>query len=163
MFQPPLKKKPVSFFKLQYSLSKGKDCLYVLIACIGAIGTGIAMPLFAIIFGGTINGLRPEEQANPDSFKDTINDLCLKFVYIGLGMWASGFINLTFWNYNGKTIAKRIKKRYFRTIMLQEQGYFDQCNTYEFATKIQSQIKTIEQGVNNYLNNFRLEIKSETL
>jgi hypothetical protein len=34
--------------------------------------------------------------------------------------------------------------------MKQEQGYFDQSNAYEFATKVQYQTKIIENGVINY-------------
>jgi hypothetical protein len=62
---------------------------------------------------------------------------------------------ISLFSYNGRVLSQRIKKKYFKLIMLQEQGYFDQCNTYEFATKIQAQVKSIENGVNinfNYIS-----------
>ena len=39
------------------------------------------------------------------------------------------------------------KKRYFRTIFSQEQGWFDSTNIFVFASKIQSQIENIEMGI----------------
>ena len=40
------------------------------------------------------------------------------------------------------------KKRYFSTILSQEQGWFDSVNVFEFSTKIQAQIEYLELGLN---------------
>ena len=39
------------------------------------------------------------------------------------------------------------KKKYFRAILSQEQGWFDLCNVFEFASKIQAQLEYIELGL----------------
>ena len=109
------------------------------------------MPLFAVIFGGSINSFGSQGSTNPEAFIDDIKGLCLKFLYVGLGMWVAGFLMIWLWTYNGRTIAKRVKKSYFKLLMEQEQGYFDMRNTYEFATNIQTQVKTIEMGVRIFL------------
>ena len=150
-------KKAASFFELQYTLLKRFDYLVITFAMVGSIGTGIAMPLFSIIFGGSINAFGGGDgSVNPDQFIEDIRSLCLKFLYVGLGMWLAGFIMIWLWNFNGRTIAKRIKKNYFKLLMKQEQAYFDQKDTFQFATKIQTQVKSIEMGVRKYkikLNN----------
>ena len=139
--------KAVSFFKLQYSEMKKYDFFVLIFAILGSFGAAIAMPLFAVIFGGTINQLGPANSIDAYAFLLNMEKQCLNFLYVGLGMWFAGFIMIWLWSFNGRVITRRIKNHYFRLLLLQEQGYFDQTNTYEFATKIQSQIKIIETGV----------------
>ena len=40
-----------------------------------------------------------------------------------------------------------LKEKYIARILMQEQGWFDQNNAYEFATKVQVQLEQIELGV----------------
>ena len=40
-----------------------------------------------------------------------------------------------------------MKKHYFRLILKQEQGWFDDNNVYEIATKVQAQLEQIEMGI----------------
>ena len=40
-----------------------------------------------------------------------------------------------------------LKEKYFARILMQEQGWFDQNNPFEFATKVQVQLEQIELGV----------------
>ena len=140
-------KKAASFFQLQYSMLKPFDKMVIFFGTIGSIGMGLTMPLFSVIFGGTINTFGSQSTTNGEVFIDDIRSLCLKFMYVGLGMWAAGYLMIWLWGYNGRIISKRIKKNYFRLLMNQEQGYFDDKDTYQFATKIQAQVKTIEMGV----------------
>ena len=44
-----------------------------------------------------------------------------------------------------------LKENYFSTILKQEQGWFDENNAYEFATKIQTQIEQVDMGVGDKL------------
>ena len=44
------------------------------------------------------------------------------------------------------------KRKYFRTILSQELGWFDSTNVFEFASKIQSQLEFIEFGIGEWLN-----------
>ena len=40
-----------------------------------------------------------------------------------------------------------LKEKYFALILKQEQGWFDENNAYEFATKVQAQLEQISMGV----------------
>jgi ATP-binding cassette subfamily B (MDR/TAP) protein 1 len=143
----PNHKKAASFFQLQYSMLKPFDKMVIFFGTIGSIGKGLTEPLFSVIFGDTINTFGAQSTTDQETFIEDIRSLCLKFFYVGLGMWAAGYLMIWLWAYNGRVIAKRIKKNYFRLLMNQEQGYFDDKDTYQFATKIQAQVKTIEMGV----------------
>ncbi len=142
-------KKAASFWQLQYTFSKGfKDAFIVTVAIIGSIGMGLSMPLFSIVFGGTVNSFGSTAGPfNREAFIEDIRKMALNFLYVGLGIFASGFMMIWLWSLNGKTTAKRIKKEYLKLLMRQEQAFFDLVKPFEFATKIQSQVKTIEMGV----------------
>ena len=140
-------KKAASFFQLQYQMSTSCDNIIMIIALLGSLGMGISMPLFSVVFGGSINTFGTVNASGNETFISDISSLCAKFVYVGLGIWASGYIMIWLWGYNGRVIAKRIKERYFELLLSQEQGWYDQQNVNEFSTKIQTQVKTVEIGV----------------
>jgi ATP-binding cassette subfamily B (MDR/TAP) protein 1 len=132
---------------LQFSLAKKFDIFIIIIGIISSLGLAISMPLFSILFGGTLNNLG----SNPVGLFESIKELCLKFVYVGLGMFVAGTLMICCWSYSGRRIANYIKEEYFSIIMRQEQGWFDQQEVFEFSTRIQNQTKIIENGVNiNY-------------
>jgi hypothetical protein len=139
--------KAASFFQLQYALSTTCDNVIMIIALLGSLGMGISMPLFSVIFGGSINTFGTLNTKGNEAFLSDISSLCLKFVFVGLGIWFASYLMIWLWGYNGRVIAKRIKERYFELLMSQEQGWFDAQNVNEFSTKIQTQVKTIEMGV----------------
>jgi|LauGreDrversion4_2_1035121.scaffolds.fasta_scaffold660566_1 ATP-binding cassette subfamily B (MDR/TAP) protein 1 len=139
--------KAASFFQLQYALSTPCDNVIMIIALLGSLGMGISMPLFSVIFGGSINTFGTLNTKGNETFLSDISSLCLKFVYVGLGIWFASYLMIWLWGYNGRVIAKRIKEKYFELLMSQEQGWFDAQNVNEFSTKIQTQVKTIEMGV----------------
>ncbi len=136
-------KNSVSYFKLQFSLAKKFDIFIIFIGFLSSLGLSISMPLFSILFGETLNNLG----SDPLKLFESIKDLCLQFVYVGLGMFAAGALMICCWSYSGRRIANCIKEEYFSIIMRQEQGWFDQQEVFEFSTRIQNQTKIIENGV----------------
>jgi ATP-binding cassette subfamily B (MDR/TAP) protein 1 len=138
--------KAVSFFKLQFFETNISQKIIIFIAIIGSLASGLSMPLFAILLGRTINNLGAL-MTGQESMINTITELSKIFVYVGLGIAVASFTMVWLWMYIGQLIVKRIKEEYFRKIMMQEQGWFDSSNPYEFTTKIKSQTHSIEIGV----------------
>ena len=68
-------------------------------------------------------------------------------LYIGTGMFFAFFLNKFMWNYSGLRQMHHLKEKYFALILKQEQGWFDENNAYEFATKVQAQLEQISMGV----------------
>jgi hypothetical protein len=149
-------KKPVSFFTLLYSETSCTDRIIMVFGLIGAMGAGCSFPLFSYLFGNVINNLGPKNNYI-DAFVSNVSELCLQFLYVAFGVWAAGTLMIWLWTYSGRVIVKRIKSEYIRLIMLQEQSWFDECDTYQFSTKIQSQCTIIENGVNNHLTLARVK------
>jgi len=84
--------------------------------------------------------------------------MVIKFVIVAVCMFITNFMNSTFWIYTSIKNLANLKKEYFRTIMKQEQGWFDQNNPYQFSTMVQSQIKTIEAGLGDKLGNVLMSV-----
>ena len=70
-----------------------------------------------------------------------------KLLYIGTGMFFANFLANFFWKYSSLRQLFILKESYFSTILKQEQGWFDENNAYEFATKVQAQLEQIELGL----------------
>ena len=140
---------PVSYFRLQYACSENTDYLFLIIGVLGSIGMGISMPIFSLIFGRTINNFGPSNDSN--DFVQRINTMVLNFIYCAIGVFISSGLMITMFSMVGKRIVIKLKKKYFETIMKQEQGFFDKANPYRYSTKVQSQMAVIEKGVNFYL------------
>jgi ABC-type multidrug transport system fused ATPase/permease subunit len=51
------------------------------------------------------------------------------------------------WDYSSLRQMLWMKINYFYLILRQEQGWFDENNIYEFATKVQAQLEQIEMGI----------------
>lgn len=140
----------VSYFKLQFGISGYKENIYFIFCVIGGIAMGASFPLFSLIFGDALNNVSIDDY---DALVDKMGDLAVKFVYVGLGMGVGTCFNGLFSELNNQEITKKMKKLYFETLLKQEQGFFDKKNCFEYATKVQTQIKAVNQGLGNKVGN----------
>jgi ABC-type bacteriocin/lantibiotic exporter with double-glycine peptidase domain len=106
------------------------------------------MPMISLLLGNAINNFSPN--ISKADLTPRIHDLVIRFILAGIGIFVGSFMMVFFWSIVGRRLIIKINEEYFRILMKQEQGYFDQSNAYEFATKVQYQTKIIENGVINY-------------
>ena len=147
--------KPITIWKLLSHLSEHLDVFCMFIGMLGSFGSGVSLPIVAWISG---NAFSSAGEANPSNFssffefamkmqkglEDSLMDQVYKNLYIGFGMFASHFLMISMWNLSGQRQVYCLKRKYFSTILNQEQGWFDQHNTFEFATKVQAQLEQVE-------------------
>ncbi len=137
-----------SFFKLQYynpdSSNNNNPTWILVLASFTSAFSGVFLPAFSFLFGQTLNKLRHDKTID---FMSVIIDLCYKYLILGGILFLTSFAMTFLWNMIGKNLATAIKSMYFKTILKQEQEYFDSVNTHEYCTKIQNQIKIIETGL----------------
>jgi len=138
----------VSYFTL-FSFASPFDLLLLFIACISAIVSGAAMPLFTLIFGNLtqifsdfiVNG------SSPDEFQRSVDHNTLYFLYLGIGMGITTYIH-TFLNADrGEVIAARFRKRYLKAVLRQNIGYFDHIGAGEVTSRVTSDITLIQDGI----------------
>jgi ATP-binding cassette subfamily B (MDR/TAP) protein 1 len=143
----------VSYFQLQYKFANKKDMILLVFAVLGSLIAGLSMPFIALLLGNAINNFGPGiEEQGPDKLNEAVSKLAVIYMLVGLGIFLGSFMMVFFWTCVGKRLINKINEEYLRVIMKQEQGWFEKSNPYEFATKMQSQIKTIENGVKFFLN-----------
>ena len=150
----------ISPMKLYCHLSTSTEVILMIFGMIGSCGSGIAGPLMSYLFGDMINsftdtqGMSSEGEVEyqqyyifMNEFQKTIDKMVRKFLYIGAGMFVANFLSQFMWAYSSLRQIHNLKESYFATILKQEQGWFDENNAYEFATKVQAQLEQIELGV----------------
>ena len=152
-------KKDISPIKLICHLSGKVEIVLMILGIIGSLGSGVSGHLMTYLFGDMLGDFSEFTstdltQIPPDvaeklmsAFKETVDDMVKKLLYIGVGSFASGFLMHSMWNYVGLRQIYHLKEKYFFHILRQEQGWFDSNNAFEFATKVQAQLDQIELGM----------------
>ena len=147
------KEKDVSLFHIYNHLAEPIDYFYMVLAIIGSIGAGIAMPIMSYLSADLMSnvGNTSEYADDPvkllEKVKDTFNTQIKRFFIIGAIMFLANFLSICFWTLIGSRMCHRLKRNYFTVMLSQEQGWFDANNAFEFATKVQAQLEQVEMGI----------------
>ena len=151
------KKQSVSIFKLLYHLSGKLEIFLMIIGTISTIFSGCQYSLWGYIFGDTVNEITniididklPEDEFNKelDKIETKVNKLVIYFLILAALTFISNFLMVSLWGYTALRQIHKLKQKYFILILEQEQSWFDENNTYEFSTKVQSQLEQIEFGL----------------
>ena len=151
--------KNVSVFRLYFHLSGPLEYFLMIMGFIGSIATGASNPIMAYLTGSTTSEASSGTQTNIDSmddeqkklffaeFKKNMDKKVREFMIYGAASFVAAFMSNYFWEYASLRQMHHLKEKYFARILMQEQGWFDQNNAYEFATKVQVQLEQIELGV----------------
>ena len=151
--------KNVSVFRLYFHLSGPFEYFLMIMGFIGSIATGASNPIMAYLTGSTTSEASSGTQTNIDSmddeqkkvffaeFKKNLDKKVREFMIYGAASFVAAFMSNYFWEYASLRQMHHLKEKYFARILMQEQGWFDQNNAYEFATKVQVQLEQIELGV----------------
>ena len=151
--------KDVSVFRLYFHLSEPLEYFLMIFGFIGSVAAGAANPVMAYLTGSTTSEASSGTQGNIDSmseeekktffaeFETSMDKKVREFMYYGIAAFVATFMSNFFWEYASLRQMHHLKEKYFARILMQEQGWFDQNNAYEFATKVQVQLEQIELGV----------------
>ncbi|RHY66966.1 hypothetical protein DYB30_007552 [Aphanomyces astaci] len=152
--EPPKKLAPLS--KL-FQYADATDVWLILLGSICAAGAGFSQPLQILLFGNILNSFNPPPsnlvltQAELDvlnaQMSKGINEIALKFVWVGLGVMVCGFGQVACWSITASRQGKRIKQEYIQAILRQEIGWFDVNNPMELATKVADTTLIIQDGI----------------
>ncbi|CAL9767746.1 unnamed protein product [Musa acuminata subsp. burmannicoides] len=111
----------VAFYKL-LSFADAWDTVLMTTGTIGAIGSGLAMPIMTFIFAEVINIFGV---ADRESIVREVSKVVLKFVYLAAGSGIASFLQVACWMITGERQATRIRGLYLKAILRQEIGFFD--------------------------------------
>ena len=166
-------KKRISIFKLYFHISGTLEIILSVIAIIMTIGAGCSNAIMNWIFGDSSNSFTMATEIDvikeflpkdifdilfeyimEDEIEPIINKKINQFLIIGAVMFVCNFLMMFLWSYLALRQVHWLKNNYFRIILNQEQGWFDENNAFEFATKVQAQLEQIELGLGDRLGQF---------
>ena len=149
--------KSISIFKLICHLSGKLEIFLMIIGTLFTIFSGCQYSIWGFVFGDTINELTnvidldnlPDEEYKKEieQIEITINQLVFYFIILASFTFISNFLMVFLWGYTALRQIHKLKQNYFSLILNQEQSWFDENNSYEFSTKVQSQLEQIELGL----------------
>ena len=173
-------KQEISIFRLLCHISQPLEIVLMIFAIIFSITSGCSNALITLLLGDSSNTLSLateleslEEILGTEIYnfihemvmeiaEPIINDYLKKFWIIGASMAVSNFLMMFLWSYVSLKQIHWMKINYFRLILNQEQGWFDQNNAFEFATNVQAQLETIEMGIGDRIGQF-IEMLTEVI
>ena len=166
-------KKHISIFKLYCHISGTLEIILSVIAIIMTLGAGGANAAMNWIFGESANSFSLAAQIGvikeifgkelfdivfnfimEEKVEPLINDQIRDYLIIGAVMFVCNFLMMFLWSYLALRQLHWLKNNYFKIILKQEQGWFDENNAFEFATKVQAQLEQIELGLGDRLGQF---------
>ena len=166
-------KKHISIFKLYCHISGTLEIILSVIAIIMTLGAGGANAAMNWIFGESANSFSLAAQIGvikeifgkelfdivfnfimEKKVEPLINDQIKDYLIIGAVMFVCNFLMMFLWSYLALRQLHWLKNNYFKIILKQEQGWFDENNAFEFATKVQAQLEQIELGLGDRLGQF---------
>ena len=157
------KKQSIPICRIYSHLFEPIDWFFLLLALIGSIGSGVAMPLMSFLTSEVYSdvGNTSEQRYSADSIanmietvKETMDDQIKKQLMYGGISFVCNFFSICFWSLIGSRCSYNMKKKYFSIILAQEQGWFDANNAFEFATKVQAQLEQVEAGIGDRIGLF---------
>ena len=166
-------KKHISIFKLYCHISGTLEIILSVIAIIMTLGAGGANAAMNWIFGESANSFSLAAQIGvikeifgkelfdivfnfimEEKVEPLINNQIKDYLIIGAVMFVCNFLMMFLWSYLALRQLHWLKNNYFKIILKQEQGWFDENNAFEFATKVQAQLEQIELGLGDRLGQF---------
>ncbi|KAG6699880.1 hypothetical protein I3842_08G084200 [Carya illinoinensis] len=138
--------KTVPFLKL-FSFADSTDVFLMIAGTMGAIGNGLGLPLITVFFGEMINSLGRTTDIVP-----LVSKVCLKIVYLGIGVGAGGFIQVACWMITGERQTARIRGLYLKAILRQDVAFFDnETNTGEVVGRMYGDTVLIQDAMGEKL------------
>ena len=162
------KAQSVSIFKIIYHLSGKLEIFFMIFGTLCTAFSGCTNALWGLIIGNISNELTiiigvddlPMEEyiKKINEVNEPVNKLILYFFLLGMFTFIANFFMLFLWGYSAMRQMNNLKIKYFELILNQDQNWFDENNSYEFSTKIQSQLEQIELGLGDRFSQIILMI-----
>ncbi|KAH8602394.1 P-loop containing nucleoside triphosphate hydrolase protein [Bisporella sp. PMI_857] len=132
-----------------YRYSTTNDIIIMVISAICSIAAGAALPLMTVVFGqlaGEFNGFFQGTKSQSE-LSDTIVDMVLYFVYIGIAEFVTVYISTVGFIYVGEHISGKIRAHYLEACMRQNIGFFDKLGSGEVTTRITADTNLVQDGI----------------
>src|SRR5690606_5694226 len=104
----------VNFGTILLTQADGTDKMLMALGFGMAFLNGLGLPSFTFLYGNIINAFADEK-----NMLDSVRDLALILIYIGLAIWASSYIYFTCSMILAERLGKKTRVAYLRAILNQ--------------------------------------------
>ncbi|AQK44047.1 ABC transporter B family member 19 [Zea mays] len=151
-----VKKRPeqsVAFHEL-FGFADPLDWLLMAAGSAGAVVHGAAMPVFFLLFGELVNGFG-KNQHNLRRMTDEVSKYSLYFVYLGLVVCASSYLEIACWMYTGERQVGALRRRYLEAVLRQDVGFFDtDARTGDVVFSVSTDTLLVQDAIGEKVGNF---------
>ncbi|KAI9293023.1 P-glycoprotein [Neoconidiobolus thromboides FSU 785] len=126
----------------------------LILGIIGAILDGCVFPIFSLLLTEAtqlfLNLAQPELK---ETAQISINFRCLMFLLLSIGCFIAGFLKNYSFNYIAEKITYKIRGLYFKSLLQQEIGYFDQLenNVGNLTSKLSKEAQDVHGLIGKFL------------
>ena len=126
-----------------FSTAEPLDYFFMIVGTLCAIGTGISLPFFNILFGKMLDALN----GDPNSFSYQITQICYAFIGVAGANILTGYCQVAFWSITGERQAQKLREKFVHAILSQEIGWFDTIGASELSTKVAESIGKVRHVI----------------
>lgn len=136
------------------------DLLLIISGFIAAIGAGIPFPLLGILFGQLVDDLNSsscesgDDTGDPDQFQANVRTKVLQVIYVSIANFVLLYIHTGCWSLVGERLVRRLRTRYFKSLLKQEAAFIDALPPGEVASRLVTDIEVIQTGTSEKVGLF---------
>ncbi|KAH9520279.1 ATP-dependent translocase ABCB1, partial [Bulinus truncatus] len=129
------------------------DKLLMVIGTIGAASLGTAFPLNIATFGDVIDVFVINERnkmmnvTNMKPLQEEVLPYVFRFTALGVGAFVTGYFGVSCWQWAAERQVATMRKKFFRSVLRQDIGWFDVHGAGEISSKFSDDISKIAEGM----------------
>ncbi|KKA23303.1 ABC transporter [Rasamsonia emersonii CBS 393.64] len=126
------------------------DVFLIIGGVVFAIAAGIPFPLLGILFGQLVNDLNSSTcdptQNNIEAFQSSVRTKVLYIIYITIANFGFIYLHAGCWSLVGERLVRRLRKRYFQSLLKQEASFFDTLPPGDVVSRLVTDIEVVQSG-----------------
>uniref|UniRef100_A0A8C2CAS7 ATP-binding cassette sub-family B member 5 n=1 Tax=Cyprinus carpio TaxID=7962 RepID=A0A8C2CAS7_CYPCA len=145
-----------------FRYADGVDIFLMLLGTIMSMANGAVLPLMVIVFGDMTNSfvddtiadnLPPSECLNSsnETLGEQMTRHAINYSIMGFVVLVAAYMQVAFWTLAAGRQVKKLRKKFFHSIMKQEIGWFDINETGQLNTRLTDDVYKINEGIGDKL------------
>uniref|UniRef100_A0A9J8CYY6 ABC-type xenobiotic transporter n=1 Tax=Cyprinus carpio carpio TaxID=630221 RepID=A0A9J8CYY6_CYPCA len=146
-----------------FRYADGVDIFLMLLGTIMSMANGAVLPLMVIVFGDMTNSFVDDTIADnlppnvtlPQSSNETLGEQmtrhAINYSIMGFVVLVAAYMQVAFWTLAAGRQVKKLRKKFFHSIMKQEIGWFDVNETGQLNTRLTDDVYKINEGIGDKL------------
>uniref|UniRef100_A0A8C2C9G1 ABC-type xenobiotic transporter n=1 Tax=Cyprinus carpio TaxID=7962 RepID=A0A8C2C9G1_CYPCA len=144
----------------QFRYADGVDIFLMLLGTIMSMANGAVLPLMVIVFGDMTNSFVDDTIADNLPPSECLNCMIVLFLHLrhainysimGFVVLVAAYMQVAFWTLAAGRQVKKLRKKFFHSIMKQEIGWFDINETGQLNTRLTDDVYKINEGIGDKL------------